>query len=74
VSLVIRPSRSAASIIAAPIRSLTLDSGLNDSSLAATMPSIPSVTRLRRTKGVPPISLVMSSAIFISKSLYVYIL
>jgi hypothetical protein len=57
------PSRSAASIIETPIRSLTLPAGFRISSLAATVALAPSITRLSRTSGVFPMVLVMSSAI-----------
>ena len=51
----IRPSFSAASIIATPMRSLTLPPGLKDSSLAYSSTSTPSgSSRVRRTIGVPP--------------------
>src|SRR5690606_27683161 len=48
------PSRSAASIIARPIRSLTEPSGLNSSALAYTGVRVDPVTRLRRMSGVLP--------------------
>jgi len=51
-----RPPRSAASIMATPIRSFTLPAGLKDSSLATTCAAAPSVTRRSRTSGVLPIS------------------
>ena len=47
VSLLILPSRSAASIIARPMRSLTLHSGLKFSSLPTTVATQPSVMRLQ---------------------------
>src|SRR5216683_1583662 len=50
-----RPSRSAASIIARPIRSFTEPPGLKYSALAYTGVRIPWVTRFRRTRGVQPI-------------------
>src|SRR6267378_3573219 len=50
-----RPSRSAASIIARPIRSFTEPPGLKNSALAYTGVRIPSVTRFSRTRGVQPI-------------------
>src|SRR5262249_41159593 len=51
----IRPSASAAAIIATPMRSLTLPPGLNDSSFAYSSTSSPGSRRVRRTIGVPPI-------------------
>ena len=63
VSGPISPSFSAASIIATPMRSFTLWAGLKYSSFATTVAAAPSVTRLRRTSGVLPISCDMSSAI-----------
>ena len=68
VSGPISPSRSAASIIATPMRSLTLPAGLKDSSFATTCAAAPSVTRRSRTSGVFPISCVMSSAMRMSAS------
>jgi len=59
------PSRSAASIIATPMRSFTLAAGFCDSSLATTRAATPLVTVLSATSGVLPISLVTSLAIFI---------
>ena len=54
------PSRSAASIIARPMRSLTLPSGLRFSSFAAIVaPALPAM-RLSRTSGVWPMHWVMS--------------
>src|SRR5213592_4982402 len=50
-----RPSRSAASIIARPIRSFTEPPGLKNSAFAYTGVRIPCVTLLRRTRGVHPI-------------------
>src|SRR5204863_5839950 len=50
----IRPSRSAASIIATPIRSLTLPAGFWDSSLAISSAGQPGATRVSRTSGVSP--------------------
>src|SRR5437867_5527018 len=50
-----RPSRSAASIIASPIRSFTEPPGLKYSALAYTGVRIPWVTRFSRTSGVQPI-------------------
>jgi len=55
---VIVPARSAASIIASPIRSLTLLAGLKYSSLAAIVACV-SFTRPKRTSGVLPTSSVM---------------
>ena len=48
------PSRSAASIIATPIRSLTLPPGLNASSFTNTRASTSRVIRVSSTIGVPP--------------------
>ena len=62
VSGPISPARSAASIMATPMRSLTLCAGLKNSSFATTCAPAPSVTRRRRTSGVFPISWVTSSA------------
>src|ERR1700761_4016781 len=62
VSGLISPAFSAASIMATPIRSLTLPAGLKDSSLAATSATAPAVTRRNRTRGVFPVSSVMSLA------------
>ena len=51
----IRPSASAASIIATPMRSLTEPPGLNISSLAKSCAAVPSgSTRVSRTIGVRP--------------------
>src|SRR5215213_2350002 len=50
----IRPSASAASIIATPIRSLTLPPGLCDSSLAISSAPQSGATRVSRTIGVLP--------------------
>src|SRR3989441_882884 len=50
-----RPSRSAASIIATPIRSFTEPPGLKNSALAYSGVRIPWVSLLRRTSGVHPI-------------------
>jgi len=61
VSAPIRPSRSAASIIAQAMRSFTLHSGFMFSILPATVATQPSVTRRRRTSGVCPMHCVMSS-------------
>ena len=58
---VIRPSASAALIMATPIRSFTDQSGLKLSSLATTVAWHPAVTRLTRTSGVLPTVCVMSS-------------
>src|SRR6188768_3406528 len=60
VSRSIFPSRSAASIIATPMRSLTLESGLKNSHLASTTACSRGITRLIRTSGVPPMVSVMS--------------
>src|SRR5262249_38158615 len=64
----IRPSRSAASIIAKPIRSLTLPAGFWLSSFATSSGLQPFDTRLSRTSGVLPMSSVASRAIFIPSS------
>ena len=64
VSLVSRPLFSASSIIAMPIRSLTLDSGLKNSHFNKISAPIPSVTLFNRTKGVRPIVSTMSLYIF----------
>ena len=61
VSSLISPARSAASIMLTPIRSLTLDKGLKDSSLASTVAPRPSVTLFNLTRGVLPMVLVISS-------------
>ncbi len=68
---VIDPSRSRASIMATPIRSFTELAGLKYSSLAATTaPGAESFAiRLRRTRGVFPMSFVMSDAIRMAASL-----
>src|SRR5213593_2021712 len=50
-----RPSRSAASIIATPIRSLTEPPGLKNSALAYSGVRTPAVTLLSRISGVQPI-------------------
>src|SRR3954447_532237 len=50
----IRPSASAASIIATPIRSFTLPAGLYDSSLPISSAPQSGATRVKRTSGVPP--------------------
>jgi hypothetical protein len=65
VSGLIRPACSAASIIATPMRSLTLFPGLKNSSLATTSATAPSVTRFSRTSGVLPINSVTFSAMLI---------
>src|ERR1700722_6746100 len=57
----IRPSRSAASIIATPMRSLTLPPGLAASSLPYS--STCGASRLSRTSRVSPTHCVMSAAI-----------
>ena len=54
------PEATASSMMAAPMRSLTLFAGLADSSLAMTFASRPSVRELRRTSGVRPMVSVMS--------------
>src|SRR5207237_2744768 len=51
-----RPARSAASIIRAPMRSLTLPPGFSISSLANTEGCTPAATLERRTRGVSPIA------------------
>ena len=58
----IKPASSAASTMATAMRSLTEPPGLKNSSLASTVAPAPSVTLRSLTSGVPPISLVMSSA------------
>ena len=65
VSFLISPRFSASSIIATPIRSLTLLIGLNDSSLASTVAPAPLVRRFSRTSGVLPIVAVIFSYIFV---------
>ena len=62
VSGSIWPSRSAASIMATPMRSFTLPQGLKLSSLATSRPGRPAPMRLSRTSGVRPTSAVMSGA------------
>jgi len=64
VSLVSRPLFSASSIIAIPMRSLTLDSGLKNSHFNKTSAPIPSVTLFNRTRGVRPMVSTMSLYIF----------
>ena len=64
----ISPACSAASIMATPMRSLTLPAGLKLSSFATTSAPAPSVIRRSRTSGVFPISWVMSSATFMALS------
>src|SRR3990170_2413905 len=59
----IRPSRSAASIMLRAIRSLTLPAGLCDSTFATTSAAPSGTTRFSRTMGVPPISSSTVSAI-----------
>ena len=54
------PLFSAASIMARPMRSLTDDSGLKNSSLASTVASL-WIMRRTRTSGVLPMVCVMSS-------------
>src|SRR5258708_5200457 len=61
------PARSASLIMLTPMRSFTLPTGFWLSSLATTSATHPSVTLLRRTSGVWPISSVTSLAIFILK-------
>ena len=63
VSTPILPARSAASIIARPMRSLTLESGLKNSHLANTVACPAGISRLMRTSGVPPMVSVMFSKI-----------
>src|SRR5262245_26052406 len=58
------PARSAASIIARPMRSFTLLAGFCASSFATTRAFAPAVTLLSCTSGVFPISRVTSLAIF----------
>ena len=62
VSLLILPLFSASSIIAAPMRSLTLESGLKNSSLRRISAWAPCAAAVRfiRTSGVLPIVSVMS--------------
>jgi hypothetical protein len=57
-----RPSASAASIIARPMRSLTEPAGFIDSSFPRMVAPVPSPMRPRRTRGVRPIRSVMDSA------------
>ena len=57
----ILPSRSAAVIMATPMRSLTDHSGLKLSSLATTVALASPTTRRRRISGVSPMVCVMSS-------------
>ncbi len=59
----ILPDFSASSIMARPMRSLTLASGFWLSSLATTVAGSPAATRLSRTRGVCPISSVTFAAI-----------
>ncbi len=59
----IRPSASAASIIATPIRSLIEPPGLNHSSLATSSASRPDPTRRSATIGVSPTTPEASAAI-----------
>jgi hypothetical protein len=61
------PSRSAASIIRIPIRSLTEPPGLALSSFASTVPRVPSTTRLSLTIGVLPIMSVTALKYFIGR-------
>src|SRR5688572_17171384 len=60
VSRSMRPSRSAASIIATPMRSFTDASGVKNSHLASTTAWSRGISRFSRTSGVPPIVSVMS--------------
>src|SRR5512137_1785759 len=69
VSLSIRPSFSACSIMLMPILSLTDEHGLKNSSLPATVAVHPSVTLLSFTSGVLPTRSTISRAIFITASL-----
>src|SRR2546425_12824858 len=64
------PVRSASSIIASAMRSLTLPPGLRDSTLAATAapPGLGSLRR--RTSGVPPISSSTEAWIVMGPSIY----
>src|SRR4051794_21526288 len=64
VSLSTLPSRSAASIMATPMRSLTLARGLKNSHLARTVACSLGMRRLMRTRGVPPMVSVMLLKIF----------
>ncbi len=59
----IRPSRSSASIMLTPMRSLTLAIGLKNSSFAKMFASTPRSfgRRLRRTSGVSPMVSVIES-------------
>ena len=61
VSGLILPSRSPASIMATPMRSLTDQSGLKFSSLATTVALASPTTRRSRISGVLPMDWVMSS-------------
>ena len=63
VSLVSAPLFSASSIIAMPMRSFTLESGLKNSHFNKTVASTPSVTLFRRTSGVLPMVSTMLSYI-----------
>ena len=56
----IRPSRSAASIMARPMRSFTLHKGLKLSALATTVVVFPLLSWRRRIRGVLPMHLVTS--------------
>src|SRR5580658_8656942 len=58
----ILPAFSAASIIAKPMRSFTLETGFWLSSLATTVAGSPAATRFNLTSGVCPISSVTSAA------------
>ena len=63
VSSVMAPAAIAASTIEAPMRSFTLEPGLKNSSLATTSATTSSAIGRTRTRGVLPISSVMSLAI-----------
>src|SRR6476646_2945633 len=65
----IRPSLSAASIIATPIRSLTEPPGLKYSSFAQTWPGRPAPSRSSSTLGVLPTTADASPPILIGPSL-----
>ncbi len=66
---VIRPSRSAASIIARPMRSFTLSAGFWLSSFTTICAGAPAQTRFSRTSGVRPTSSVTLAAIRIDELL-----
>ena len=63
VSGVMRPWASAASIMATPMRSLTLPRGFMDSSLAAMAAGRPRAMVFSRTRGVEPTACMMSGSI-----------